>query len=125
MDDEVAAQDRQTGVGPVVAQVAGAVGVHDRVLDDQLLLAAEAQGLRHRRGLLAGQGDDRVALQDGGGLGGGGGDLDGAGQKCGGGEYGAGCQLSLHVRGSFHETAGARSRRVPGRRGWRRGAVGR
>lgn len=42
MDDQVATEDRQTGVGALVTRVDGAVGVLHDVLDDQLLLGAEA-----------------------------------------------------------------------------------
>lgn len=45
VDDEIAAEDRKTGVGALVACMDRAVGVLDDVLDDQLLLRAEAERL--------------------------------------------------------------------------------
>ncbi len=103
MDDQVAADHRQAGVGPFVPEVAGAVPVHHHVLGHQLLLVAQGQGLRDRGALPGGEREQRGLLLlrgGGGGLGGGdGGDLDDAGQQGGGGEYGSDRQLSLHVRG--------------------------
>ncbi|CAM5679582.1 hypothetical protein SANTM175S_00649 [Streptomyces antimycoticus] len=48
VDDQIAAEDGQSGVGALVAGVGGAVGVLDDVLDDQLLLGAEPEALGGR-----------------------------------------------------------------------------
>ncbi|WP_437112579.1 hypothetical protein [Streptomyces syringium] len=45
MDDEVPAENRKTAIGALVAGVDRAVGILDGVLDDQLLLGAEAERL--------------------------------------------------------------------------------
>ncbi len=103
--DQVAAQHRESGVGALEAEVAGAVGVHHGVLGHQALLAAEAERLGQRTGLAVRQGDQAgpvlggLGLDRGGGSGlGGGAHLDDAGEEGGGGEYGAGCERSLHVQ---------------------------
>lgn len=103
--DQVTAQHRESGVGALEAEVAGAVGVHHGVLGHQRLLAAEAERLGQRAGLAVRQGDQAgpvlggLGLDRGGGSGlGGGAHLDDAGEEGGGGEYGAGCERSLHVQ---------------------------
>ncbi len=57
MDDQVATEDREARVGALVAGVHRAVDVLDDVLDDQLLLGAEAY-------LLCGLGRGRLLLLD-------------------------------------------------------------
>ncbi|OSY49959.1 hypothetical protein BG846_04425 [Streptomyces fradiae ATCC 10745 = DSM 40063] len=64
-DHEVAAEDGQSGVGPLVARVGGSVAVLDHVADDQLLLGAEAQFPRLRGLLGVGRADQRGALGGG------------------------------------------------------------
>ncbi len=121
VDDQVAADHRQAGVGALEAQVASAVLVHHGVLGDELFLVAEAERLGERAGLVAGQREHGgvlragLGLQRGGGGGlGGGAHLDHTGQQGRGREYGDSRELSLHVRVLPGNRVWARSRRVPG-----------
>ncbi len=59
--DEVTAQHRKAAQGTLEAQVTAAVGVRDDVLDDKLLLRAEAQGPGDHRALTGGVGESLVA----------------------------------------------------------------
>ncbi len=61
-DHEVAAEDRQSRVGPLVTGVGGAVAVLDDVADDQLLLRAEAEFLGLLRLARVGGPDEGGAL---------------------------------------------------------------
>ncbi len=114
--DQVAAEHGKPVVGALVAEVAGAVGVDDGVLDHQLLLGAQAQGLCGGGGLRGGQRQQFTAVLARGVLGGGrvrgglcdpGTHLDRTGQQGRGRENGSDSELSLHVRVPSGSTASA------------------
>ncbi len=127
VDDQVAAEHRKAGVGALVAQVAGAVGVLDDILGDQLLVRGQAQGLGEAGGLLGRGGDQlgaaRLLRGDGGRRVGGDRLCEGretGHQQRGGGGHDNRCLPGVGVTGhadSFSDRRGVRGRWTePGRR---------
>ncbi len=116
---QVSTQDREPGEGALVAEVAGAVGVHHGVLGHQLLLAAQGQGVGQLAGLAVRQGEQvgepvagpgvRDGVRHGRAA-----HLDDTGEQGGGGEYGDCGELSLHGRVLPGNRVWARSHLVPG-----------